>query len=142
MQLRPGRRYAGRIELEGFDRFASRGLLREKFTQAGFSDVRVSDNTDAPAEIPSSLRADGTGVRYATGTWTGADLAVELPDQVKALVDLTPAGAPTRPPAREPSAPLGPGEPPVRLNVSTLPRPLEQDFIFIILAVRLGLYFL
>lgn len=147
-----GHVYAGRVELEGFERFASRGQLEEKFVEAGFSHVSIWDNDDVSPEIPGSLRVEGSGVRYARGTWTGADVLVELPDQVKAIVDVTPrgGGGVARPPGTPanslggaPGAPLaGTRATPVRLNVATLPPALESDFIFIALAARLGAYFL
>jgi hypothetical protein len=141
-----GHRYAGRIELEGFDRFASRGMLRDKLQGAGFSNVQIYENSDVPPSVPAPLRVEGSGVRYATGTWTGPDVALELPEQVKDFADITSGGAPQAPlpPASSGPAPgpLGGGGQralPLRLNVATLPPALERDFIFVALAIRLGM---
>ncbi len=71
--VKKGQRYRARIEIPFFKRaFASESLIRDRLTAAGFADVAV--------------KAEGSGVYWAWGTWPLED-TTESVDYVERLDD-------------------------------------------------------
>lgn len=68
MQLIQGKKYQAQIVLDGVERFASNGTIREKLTNAGFVNVEVTGSG---------------GARSASGVWGKATQEASLPKQVK-----------------------------------------------------------
>ncbi len=67
MILTQGQRYKARLRLGFFEGIASNDTVREKLEDAGFCDVAVG----------------GSGRdRTVEGTWSGATMDVDLPDQI------------------------------------------------------------
>ena len=67
MQLEKGKTYRAELKLGFVEAMANNAVIVSKFQQIGFTNVSVT----------------GQGARrVATGTWSGASRAVELPKQV------------------------------------------------------------
>ena len=69
-QVEPGVRYRAKILLEGFETWASNDMLKEKFENAGFTNVHVSGED---------------GDRTAEGDWWKEPTSAEMPEQVKSV---------------------------------------------------------
>ena len=68
-----GKRYKATVTLTGFEQFASNGMVADRITKLGFSDVAVT----------------GSGSkRSATGRWTGADTTVEIDPHLSDIVEV------------------------------------------------------
>lgn len=68
-----GQRYRCKITLGGFESWASNERVQQELETIGFTDVVVT----------------GEGaVRAAEGTWSGADIAVEVPAQISNIEEI------------------------------------------------------
>lgn len=71
----PGTTYRARILLSGTGNLASNGQVATEFGKFGFTNVRVFDIDEAPADWPSDEKGDEGGLfsktRLVEGTWSG-----------------------------------------------------------------------
>ena len=76
--------------------YVSQGMIITAAEAKGFTDVHVTSRGDYPASslppLPAGTQDDWTVV--GTATRSGASTAMDLPDPVRWIVDITPAQAP------------------------------------------------
>ena len=66
-------RYRCKVSLDGIESWAGNARVQQEFEALGFKDVVVQG---------------GGSVRVAEGTWTGANIAVEIPAQISDIEEI------------------------------------------------------
>lgn len=65
--VEPNKSYWAKLRLTGFQTMATNGMISDKFEKLGFTNINVKGSGE---------------VRVASGTWTGGNETVDLPQQV------------------------------------------------------------
>jgi hypothetical protein len=71
--LRQGKRYRATIALFGFEQFASDDMIRDKLTEAGFTEVEVTG---------------GGGTRTAEGRWGKPDVTGQIDHHIVSVTEI------------------------------------------------------